>query len=260
MPRGRRSPARRPLWRRLRVALLVTCALLGAGAAALWWTLPDVRPLIDHPPKTTAFIELRRAEAAAAGRPFAPRQTFRPLSAISPYLRAAVVASEDARFFAHQGIDWDAVRAAGEHNWKHRRLARGGSTITQQLAKNLYLSPSRDPLRKLREGLIARRLERTLGKERILELYLNVAEWGDGVFGAEAAARHYYGRPAAALSPAQAARLAVALPSPLTRSPAARSPALDRRAARLVRDLRWLGVIDTAQMNAALVELGAARR
>jgi monofunctional glycosyltransferase len=259
MARRRRRPVRSNFFSRLFALALVLAAAGGAGAAALWWTLPDVRPLADSPPEATAFIELRRAEAQAEGRPFELRWSYRRLAEISPYLHAAVIAAEDARFFSHEGIDWEAVRAAGEDNLSRRRLARGGSTITQQLAKNLYLSPSRDPLRKLREALIARRLERHLGKERILELYLNVVEWGEGIFGAEAAARHHFGRSAAALTPAQAARLAVALPNPRARSPAAPSPALERRAARVVRDLRWLGVIDTAQMNGALRELGADR-
>ena len=204
------------------------------GAAGLWATLPDVRPLAKSPPATTAFIELRREQAQEDGKRFVLRQTWRPVDRISPYLQEAVILSEDAKFWRHEGVDWDAVEKAAEKNWKKGKVAVGGSTITQQLAKNLYLSPSKNPLRKLRELLIARRLEAQLSKERLLELYLNVAEWGDGVFGAEAAARRWFGVSAADLSPVQAARLAVALPNPRLRAPTARDASLDRKAARLV--------------------------
>jgi monofunctional biosynthetic peptidoglycan transglycosylase len=226
------------------------------GGAVLWQSLPDVRPLAARPPRSTAFIDLRRQEAREAGRRFVLRWTWRSLAEVSPYLQEAVVLSEDARFWNHQGVDWDAMEKAAEKNWQKRRLAVGGSTITQQLAKNLYLSPSKDPLRKLRELLIAHRLDGQLSKERILELYLNVVEWGDGVFGAEAAARRWYGSSANQLTPAQAARLAVALPNPKRRTPAARSPDLDRKAARLVR-VMWRGkVIDDVTRDRALADLG----
>lgn len=254
MTAGRRARASRG------GALAVVAALLGAavlvGGVWLWLSLPDVSGLAVRPPRSTAFIDLRRREAQAAKRRFTLRWTWRSLEQISPYLQEAVVLSEDARFWSHEGVDWDAMEKAAEKNWKQRRIAMGGSTITQQLAKNLYLSPSKDPLRKLRELLIARRLDAQLSKERILELYLNVVEWGDGVFGAEAAARRWYGGTANDLTPAQAARLAVALPSPRRRTPAARSPALDRKAARLVR-VMWRGkVIDDATRDRALADLG----
>ena len=156
-------------------------------------------------------------------------------------------------------MDWDAVEKAAEKNWKKGKVAVGGSTITQQLAKNLYLSPSKNPLRKLRELLIARRLESDLSKERLLELYLNVAEWGDGVFGAEAAARRWFGLSAAELSPVQAARLAVALPNPRLRAPTARDASLDRKAARLVTALHRRGLLDAAAFDQALAQLGQPR-
>ena len=139
---------------------------------------------------------------------------------------------------------------------KKRKVAVGGSTITQQLAKNLYLSPSKNPLRKLRELLIARRLEAHLDKDRLLEMYLNVAEWGDGVFGAEAAARRWFGISAAELTPVQAARLAVALPNPRQRAPSARAAALDRKAARLVTALHRRGLLDAVALEQAQVQLG----
>jgi monofunctional biosynthetic peptidoglycan transglycosylase len=212
-------------------------------AAVLWLSLPDVRPLGREPPRTTAFIELRRQEATAAKRRFALRWSWRPLGQISPLLRECVVLTEDAKFWKHDGVDWEAVEHAAERNLARRRFGLGGSTITQQLAKNLYLSPSKNPVRKLRELLIARRLEAELAKERLLELYLNVAEWGDGVFGAEAAAQKWFGSSASALTPLQAARLALALANPRKRSPAVKSRALDRRAAGLVEVLRKRGLV-----------------
>ncbi len=235
---------------------LVFAAMLGGGA--LWLSLPDVRPLARANPSTTAFIELRRAQAADEHRPFRLRWSWRKLDDISPYLRHAVIGSEDARFWHHSGVDWTAVKRAAERNWEHRRLTHGASTITQQLAKNLYLSPSRNPIRKLQELLIARRLERDVGKRRVLEIYLNIAEWGDGVFGADAAARRWFDCSAAELTPAQAARLAVALPNPHTRSPAHRSRALERKAVRLLREMRADGLIDRAELRRALAELAGS--
>ena len=217
--------------------------LVVLGVGLFWVTLPDVDYLARENPETTAFIELRREEAASAGKPFELQWEWRPLRRISRYLRHAVIHAEDARFFEHEGVDWEAIEKAAETNWDKRSLGIGGSTITQQLAKNLYLSPSRNPLRKLREYFIARRLEETLSKERILELYLNVAEWGDGVFGAEAAARHWFRTSAANLSPMQAARLAAALPNPRTRSPRVRNRALHRKIRRLLRAMSYDGLI-----------------
>jgi monofunctional biosynthetic peptidoglycan transglycosylase len=257
MAKSLRVRAARPARRSRLVGVLLALALLAAlGAAALWLTLPDVRALAHAPPRTTAFIELRRATAAKEGRRFRLRWTWVAHDRVSRYLRFAVIAAEDARFYDHDGVDWDGVEQAARRDLAERRLSAGGSTITQQLAKNLYLSPSKNPLRKLREALIARALERALGKRRILELYLNVVEWGDGVFGAEAAARTYFGRSAGELTPAQAARLAVALPAPLHRSPRVRSDRLARKAGRLIDAMRWRGLIDDRERATARRELG----
>jgi monofunctional biosynthetic peptidoglycan transglycosylase len=206
--------------------------------------LPDVKALAKAPPKSTAFIELRRREATAAGHRFVLHWNWQPLARISPFLLEAVIVSEDGRFWEHEGVDWDAVEKAAEKNLEKRRMAIGASTITQQVAKNLYLSPSKNPVRKLREMLITQRLEAQLTKERILEIYLNVAEWGDGVFGAEAAAQRWFGCSALDLTPTQAARLALALPNPRQRAPSVRSPVLDRRAARLVKIMEQHGLIE----------------
>jgi monofunctional biosynthetic peptidoglycan transglycosylase len=246
-----------PRSKRARI-FLVIAAVVVVAAVALWLSLPDVRVLAASNPPSTAMIDHRRQQAAQKKKPFRLHQSWRPLARISPYLQRAVVLAEDAQFWKHEGVDWEAMKLAAEHDWHERTLARGASTITQQLAKNLYLSPSRNPVRKLRELLIARRLDHDLGKNRVLELYLNIAEWGDGVFGAEAAARRWFGCSAAELTPAQAARLAVALPNPFKRTPAAASPVLARRAARLVRGMARGGLVSAEALAAAERELGVA--
>jgi monofunctional biosynthetic peptidoglycan transglycosylase len=238
------------------LVLAVVAAVLAIAVLALFLSLPDVRAVATVNPSSTTMIELRRKQAAEKGRPFKLHWEWRPLARISPFLRKAVVFAEDAQFFKHDGVDWAAMKEAAEHDWHEGSLERGASTITQQVAKNLYLSPSRNPIRKLRELLIARRLDRELGKMRVLELYLNVAEWGDGIFGAEAAARRWFQCSASELSAVQAARLAAALPNPFKRSPAVKSRALDRKTARLVRALFRAGVLDQAGFDAAQRELG----
>ena len=203
---------------------------VGFGALAyIYVTLPDVRPLVTTNPATTAFIELRAAEARAHGK--APRRDQRWVAyeRISTHLKRAVLVAEDSTFWHHDGVDLDGLEESIEANLEQGRLARGGSTITQQLAKNLYLSPSRNPIRKLRELIIARRLEATLTKRRILELYLNLVEWGDGIYGAEAAARVYLHKRAAAVEPAEAALLAGALVNARLLQPAHPTPRLLRR-------------------------------
>jgi monofunctional biosynthetic peptidoglycan transglycosylase len=149
----------------------------------------------------------------------------------------AVIAAEDARFYEHEGVDWEAVRGAAERDWRRKRLGMGGSTVTQQLAKNLYLSPARTPWRKLREWAIARRLENTLSKKRILELYLNVIELGPRTFGVEAASRRYFGKPASELSPREAATLAAMIPAPRTFDPVRHPERLERRVRRILRGM-----------------------
>ncbi|HEY0994112.1 MAG TPA: monofunctional biosynthetic peptidoglycan transglycosylase [Kofleriaceae bacterium] len=235
----------------------VATIAVALGGLGLWCSVPDTAELADRNPTTTAFIDLRREEAADAGKPFKLQWQWRSLESISRYLRAAVVAAEDYNFYRHDGVDWHAIEHAAETNWERGSFAIGGSTITQQLAKNLYLSPRRSVFRKLREILIAFSLEDHLGKQRILELYLNVVEWGDGVFGAEAAARFWFHHSAQALSASEAVRLAIALPNPIARAPSVRDPDLTRKAVRLVRVLRMQGMVNAAQERAALDEVGA---
>jgi monofunctional glycosyltransferase len=215
--------------RRFLRGVAVVAALGFAYIGYVYLTLPDVRALAQTNPPTTAFIELRRREAMEEGRTFAVRQRWVPYNQISNNLRRAVLVAEDAAFFDHDGIDLKELRASLEHNWEEGRFERGASTITQQLAKNLYLSPSRNPIRKLKELLITRRLEAALPKRRILEIYLNVIEWGDGIFGAEAASRAYFGKSASALTPDEAALLAGAIINPREHNPAKPTRRLLRR-------------------------------
>jgi monofunctional biosynthetic peptidoglycan transglycosylase len=163
------------------------------------------------------------------------RHQWVPYERISNHLKRAVIAAEDARFTEHEGVDWDAVQKAYEENVRRGRAVKGGSTISQQLAKNLFLSSERSYLRKAQELIITAMLEFTWDKRRILEVYLNVVEWGDGVFGAEAAARHYFGVSAGQIGAEQAARMAAFLPSPKRYGRARTGPFLDRRTEHILR-------------------------
>jgi monofunctional glycosyltransferase len=219
-------------------AVRVLLAIPAVGLAVLaygWLTLPDVRTLRTTNPPTTAFIELRAEEARRSARP--PRRVQRWVSYnhISPDLKRAVLVAEDDAFWQHDGVDYEQLQQSLERDWAKGQFARGGSTITQQLAKNLYLSPTKNPVRKLRELVIARRLEAELKKARILELYLNVIEWGDGIYGAEAAARTYFRSSAATLGPNESALLAAAIVNPRVWNPGRPSPGLLRRQQLILR-------------------------
>ena len=226
--------------RLVRRILLTVPALLFSIAAYAYLTVPDVRPLRATNPTTTAFIDLRAREARAKKRE--PRRVHRwvSYSRISEHLKRAVLVAEDDAFWQHEGIDLEQLQKSLEINWAEGKVARGGSTITQQLAKNLYLSPSRDPLRKFRELLIARRMEVELSKRRILELYLNVIEWGEGVYGAEAAARTYFRKPASALTAPESALLAGAIINPRLFSPARPGARLLGRQRLILRRMRYV--------------------
>jgi len=209
---------------------LASVAAFGFGLISyVYLTLPDVRPLATTNPASTAFMRLREQEAAADG--LKPRLVYRwvPYSRISPNLKRAVLVAEDSAFWDHEGIDVHEIRKSISDSFARRQVPRGASTITQQLAKNLYLSPSYDPLRKVKELIITRRLEVALTKTRIFELYLNVIEWGDRVWGAEAAARTYFDIPAAGLSRQQSALLAGAIVNPRLLTPARPTRRLLRR-------------------------------
>jgi monofunctional biosynthetic peptidoglycan transglycosylase len=214
--------------------LLIGVMLLGGAlivyvASAFFYD--DVSELKKKNPTKTAFMTHREIQWEFKGlKNKKIHQGWVPLSKISPYAAKAVLIAEDDKFYAHEGFDFEAMQKAVEKDIKLGKLKYGGSTISQQLAKNLFLSPSKNPMRKAKEVILTWRLENNLSKRRILEIYLNVAEWGDGIFGIEAASRHYYGKSAAELAPMEAARLAVVLPNPLKLNPTGTSKYVEKRA------------------------------
>ena len=224
-------------------ALLILLAALVAWLAFEVLTFPDVSELKNAPPKTTAFMELRRKQLRAAGKSDALEWRWVPYGRISPYLRRAVLVAEDNSFYEHEGIDTEGLKEALQRDIKKRKITHGGSTITQQLAKNLYLSPSRNPLRKIREYFIARSLEKHLTKKRILELYLNVVEMGERTYGAEAASRHYFGKSASALTTREAALLAGCLPNPRVMNPGSPNKRLRARQRMILSRMRRWGYL-----------------
>ena len=225
----------------LRLVGRIAAGLCAASVLVLGYlavTVPDVRPLAQTPPQDTAFMRLRADQAHAEGRPDRRDYRFVPYTRIAETLKRAVLVAEDSGFWAHEGVEMDALKESLEASLARGEIVRGGSTITQQLAKNLYLSPSRDPLRKLRELMITRRLESQLSKRRILELYLNVVEWGDGTWGAEAASRHYFRKPSSALRADEAALLAGALINPNVYNPGHPPRRLLRRRQMILRRMQ----------------------
>jgi monofunctional biosynthetic peptidoglycan transglycosylase len=236
----RRRAYNRPVIRKLLLILLVALLLV---VAYEWLTFPDTAALAKEPPKTTAFMERRKAELRDQGKDDTLEWSWTAYGNISPYLRRAVLVAEDDTFYEHGGVDTAAMKEALQRDWKRKKITHGGSTITQQLAKNLYLSPSRNPLRKVKEYFIARSLENNLTKKRILELYLNVVEFGERVYGAEAASRMYYHKPASALSPSEAATLAGCLPNPRVMSPATPNKRLRWRQRMILSRMRRWGYL-----------------
>lgn len=203
------------MWKRflrfLKIPVLILAAAfvgyeLWVAACVAWW--------VKHNPQASAFMEDRHAVLREKNPRAELKQRWVPYARISPHLKRAVIASEDATFTRHGGFDWQALEQALNKNLKKGRIVVGGSTVSQQLAKNLFLSGKRTVWRKAQEAYITVLLELMMDKRRILEIYLNIIEWGNGVFGAEAAARHYFGVGAAALTPRQAARLAAMIPNP----------------------------------------------
>jgi len=194
----------------------------------------------------------RQREAAAKRVPYHESRAWVPYGSISPHLRRAVLIAEDDAFFSHDGLDWNEIRASARKDLQTMRLARGGSTITQQLAKNLWLGTARTPLRKIEEMMLAVRLERALGKRRIFELYLNVIEWGDGVYGCEAAARHWFGTSAAALDARQSVRLAAVIINPRRFSPVEPPRRIERRIRMIATRMRRRGDLSEESWRAVL--------
>lgn len=223
------------MWYWTKIIFLVFVGAIIVWLAYEFFTFPSISKLRTENPVTTSMIEYRLSEAQSDGKEPTKYQIWMPIEQISPNLQKAVLAGEDSRFFEHHGFDWDAINKAWEEAQKEGEkeakaegdydpndwippmpsFKRGASTITQQLAKNLYLSEDRNFLRKGREAIITYFLERELSKKRILEIYLNVIEWGDGIYGAEAASRYYFKKSASALTPNEAAYLSAMIPSPL---------------------------------------------
>ncbi len=219
----------------MRWAGLALAACLVVVVALQFWYLGWIAWWKWNNPGETSFMAREEAALRQKSPKAGVRHRWVPYERISIHLKRAVIASEDARFSEHEGVDWDAVEKAYETNLKRGRPAKGGSTITQQLAKNLFLSPERSYLRKGQELVITYMIEALWDKRRILEVYLNVVEWGEGIFGAEAAARYYYGVPAAQLGVEQSARLAAYLPNPKRYGRARSGPYLDKRTADIAR-------------------------
>jgi len=214
-------------WRwSVRIVLLALCALL----VVQFWFLVHVWYWASHNPGETAFMQSRLEKLRETNPKATLQHRWVPYSAISPHLKRAIIAAEDGKFLDHEGFDWEAIQKAYEKNVKKGRIVSGGSTISQQLAKNLFLSGERTWWRKSQEAVVTVMIETIWSKRRILEVYLNVIEWGNGVFGAEAAARFHYGIPASALNPEQAATLAAIVPSPRRYAAGRTTPYVQHRA------------------------------
>ncbi len=195
-----------------------------------FWFVVHIWHWVGHNPETTAFMESRLEKLREKNPKAMLNHEWMPYSRISVHLKRAIIAAEDAKFLDHEGFDWEAIQKAYEKNQRKGKVVAGGSTISQQLAKNLFLSGERTWWRKAQEAAITVMIETIMSKRRILEIYLNVIEWGNGVFGAEAAARYHFGIAAAALGPEQAARLAAMVPSPRRYVPGRETAYLQRRA------------------------------
>lgn len=234
--------------------LLAFGALLAFG---IWeyLKLPDAEGLKTNNPSTTALMDLRAQEARAEGKPVRRKQKWLNLSSISKWGQDAVLISEDANFYRHQGIDWGELQNAVEDAVEEGELGRGASTLTQQLAKNLWLSTDRSLVRKAKEYVLARRLEEALPKKRIFTLYLNVVEWGVGIYGIGAAAEEHFQVSAADLTPAQGAILAAMLPAPRKRGLLSHSKALKKRALWVVDNFVATGRLNEFEATLAKSEI-----
>ena len=214
--------------------------------------LVPVAALSRGAPRRTAMMQQRAREAARDGRRYAVDVRWVPYERVSPLLRRAILVAEDDAFYAHGGLDWSEIRESARRNLERGRIVRGGSTITQQLARNLFLGDSRTLTRKLTEAFLAVRLERALSKRRIFELYLNLIEWGDGIYGAEAAAQRYFGVPASNLGVRQAILLSAVIINPRRYSVLSPARRIERRVKLIAGRLRRRGFLDEGQYAEAL--------
>lgn len=221
------------------ILLLLAAGAIDIGRYAVY---PDIDELKEVRPVPTAFMEYREEEWAEENREKEIQHKWVSFSQISPNVVKAVLIAEDDGFWNHDGFDVKGMEQAIERSLEKGTVA-GGSTISQQLSKNLFLSPSKNPVRKIKEAIITWRIENTLSKRRILEIYLNVAEWGDGIFGIEAAARHYYGKSAKRLSAREAARLAAVLPNPIKYDPTGNQKYVKNRSRIIYKIMQRRGVV-----------------
>jgi len=232
--------------------LIGALALTFAGYVAyLTVGLPSVEHLRSTNPDSTSLMQQRADEARAQGKELRHFQYWVPLDRISENVVQAVRMGEDAAFFTHPGFDFHELRESVQRNFERGEFARGASTITQQLAKNMFLSTEKSLDRKLKEAILTYRLERALSKNRILEIYLNVIEWGDGVYGVEAAARTYFGKSAAYLDPAEAAFLAAMIPNPRQLNPTSRFDSVKRGQERILVWMSRAGFLSEEELEAA---------
>jgi monofunctional biosynthetic peptidoglycan transglycosylase len=236
--------------------LFLTCAaaalFLTAAVLYVYLTLPDVAYLKNRNPRTTALITQREQEARLAGRQYRVRQVWVGFEGIPDLLKDTIRVAEDASFYEHEGVDYEELKEAVKKNIEQGKFARGGSTITQQLAKNLFLSTEKSVIRKLKEFVLAKRLEQELSKNRIFHLYLNVIELGPGIFGVEAAAEHFFRKNVAQLDLEEMARLTAVIPRPLVENPTRNSRYLTWRARWILSVLKKTGRIGTAKYNQTL--------
>jgi monofunctional biosynthetic peptidoglycan transglycosylase len=230
------------LWRIISITLIliVTYFIVDVGR---YFIYPNVASLKKSCPQKTAFMKYREKVWKEKGIKKKITNIWVPLSRVSPYVMKAVIIAEDDKFWSHEGFDFEAMQKALEKDIKKKKFKAGGSTISQQLAKNLYLSPAKNPVRKLKEAILTWRLERQLSKRRIMELYLNVAEWGDGIFGIEAAARKHCGKSAAALTAREAAVLAVIIPNPRRYKPNGTSRYVENQSERIYQIMVRRGIV-----------------
>jgi monofunctional biosynthetic peptidoglycan transglycosylase len=234
-------------------SLIIFFSILLIYSFYFYLTLPDVDWLKNKNPKITSFMQQRIDEAADRGKKLKIYQRWVPFKTIPIKLRQAIRISEDAGFYLHQGIDIEEIKISFKKNWQKGKIVRGGSTITQQLAKNLFLSTDKSYLRKLKEYFIAKRLESSLSKNRIFHLYLNIIEFGRGIFGVQAASRYYFGKNVNQLTLREIVRLTAVIPKPLKVSPNSRKRWLKWKANWILKKLKLYHYITKEEYNYSLL-------
>lgn len=223
--------------------ILLAVVLFVVIDIARYLVYPNIDEIQKTNPIPTAFMQYRMDEWKADNLNKTIDQRWVSLKQISPYVIKAVLISEDDKFYKHEGFDTDALESAFEKNLKTGKFTFGGSTISQQLSKNLYLSPSKNPIRKIKEAIITWRIEKSLSKKRIIEIYLNIAEWGDGIFGIEAAAQYYFHKNSKNLSAMEAAKLAAVLPNPIIYNPIGSQKFVTKKSSRIYKIMLTRGIV-----------------